>query len=331
MNYQLIKVCGMGDAQNIREVAALGVNLIGLIFYPKSPRYVESISSDAGIIPDYSSLTPKPLSLTPKPLSKGEGSESLTPYPLSKGEGSNMLDKQLKAEETKGDTRNKQPVSAQLKSTQSKAPFNKVTTPLSLGEGQGGEAVIPKFVGVFVDDMPQNIVTAVYNYHLSYVQLHGDESPVMIDNLRRTLVPDIVPQIKIIKAISVSSAEDLKRCEQYEGHVDLFLFDTKCKGYGGSGQKYDWSVLEAYTGQTPFLLSGGIGPDDADRLRDFHHPQCVGIDLNSKFETAPGMKDAEMLKKFINSLNKPHPQPLSNSLTPLPLSEGEGSDMPDKQ
>ena len=322
MNYQLIKVCGMRDAQNIREVAALGVNLIGLIFYPKSPRYVESISLDAGIIPDYSSLTPDP---------------------LPEGEGRNMLDKQLKAEETKGETRNKQPVSAQLKSTQSKAPFNKVTTPLSLGEGQGGEAVhggeavqggeaaIPKFVGVFVDDMPQNIVTAVSNYHLSYVQLHGDESPVMIDNLRRTLVPDIVPQIKIIKAISVSSAEDLKRCEQYEGHVDLFLFDTKCKGYGGSGQKYDWSVLEAYTGQTPFLLSGGIGPDDIDRLRDFHHPQCVGIDLNSKFETAPGMKDAEMLKKFINSLNKPHPQPLSNSLTPLPLSEGEGSDMPDKQ
>ena len=235
MNYQLIKVCGMRDAQNIREVAALGVNLIGLIFYPKSPRYVESISSDAGIIPDYSSLTPKP---------------------LSKGEGSDMLDKQLKA------------------------------------------------VGVFVNDMPQNIVTAVYNYHLSYVQLHGDESPVMIDNLRRTLVPDIVPQIKIIKAISVSSTEDLKRCEQYEGHVDLFLFDTKCKGYGGSGQKYDWSVLEAYTGQTPFLLSGGIGPDDADRLRDFHHPQCVGIDLNSKFETAPGMKDINLLQNFLHQLNK---------------------------
>ena len=279
MNYQLIKVCGMRDAQNIREVAALGVNLIGLIFYPKSPRYVESISSDAGIIPDYNGLTP---------------------MPLSKGEGSEMLDKQQKAEETEGEARNKQSESAHSKSAQSESPFNKVTTPLSFGEGQGGEAVIPKFVGVFVNDMPQNIVTAVYNYHLSYVQLHGDESPVMIDNLRRTLVPDIVPQIKIIKAISVSSAEDLKRCEQYEGHVDLFLFDTKCKGYGGSGQKYDWSVLEAYTGPTPFLLSGGIGPDDAARLRDFHHPQCVGIDLNSKFETAPGMKDVEKLKTFLS-------------------------------
>ena len=286
MNYQLIKVCGMRDAQNIREVAALGVNLIGLIFYPKSPRYIESISSDAGIIPDYSSLN------------------RLTPKPLSKGEGSDMLDKQLKAEETEGEARNKQIESEQLKLTQSKAPFNKVTTPLSFGEGQGGEAAIPKFVGVFVNDMPQNIITAVYNYHLSYVQLHGDESPVMIGNMRRTLVPDIVPQIKIIKAISVSSAEDLKCCEQYEGHVDLFLFDTKCKGYGGSGQKYDWSVLEAYTGQTPFLLSGGIEPDDADRLRAFHHPQCIGIDLNSKFETAPGMKDINLLQNFLHQLNK---------------------------
>ena len=174
----------------------------------------------------------------------------------------------------------------------------------SLKEGSDPQDKQYKTVGVFVDDMPQNIVTAVYNYHLSYVQLHGDESPVMIDNLRRTLVPDIVPQIKIIKAISVSSTEDLKRCEQYEGHVDLFLFDTKCKGYGGSGQKYDWSVLEAYTGQTPFLLSGGIGPDDADRLRDFHHPQCVGIDLNSKFETAPGMKDINLLQNFLHQLNK---------------------------
>ncbi len=215
----------MRDAQNIREVAALGVNLIGLIFYPKSPRYVKSPNS-------------------------------LTPLPLSQGEGSDMLDKQYKT------------------------------------------------VGVFVNDMPQNIVTAVYNYHLDYVQLHGDESPVMIDNLRRTLVPDIVPEIKIIKAISVSSAEDLQRCKQYEGHVDLFLFDTKCKGYGGSGQKYDWSVLEAYTGQTPFLLSGGIGPEDAERIHDFHHPQCIGIDLNSKFETAPGMKDVTKLQQFLLQLNK---------------------------
>ena len=111
----------MRDAQNIREVAALGVNIIGLIFYPKSPRYVQSISSDAGIIPDYNGLTP---------------------YPLPEGEGSKMLDKQQKAEETEGEARNKQSESAHSKSAQSESPFNKVTTPLSFGEGHGGEAVI---------------------------------------------------------------------------------------------------------------------------------------------------------------------------------------------
>lgn len=231
MKYNVVKVCGMRDAENIRQVAALGVDLIGLIFYPKSPRYVRNIPSGAGIIPDRSSLGV--LSGTPPNDGKATGEKK------------------------------------------------------------------PAFVGVFVDDMPQNIVTAVYNYHLGYVQLHGNESVVMIDNLRRTLVPDIVPQIKIIKAISVADEGDLKCCGQYEGHVDLFLFDTKCAGRGGSGRQYDWSVLEAYKGHTPFLLSGGIGPDDAGRLRDFHHDMCVGIDLNSQFETEPGMKDVEKLRKFI--------------------------------
>lgn len=160
-----------------------------------------------------------------------------------------------------------------------------------------------KYVGVFVDDMPQNIVTRVYNYHLDYVQLHGDESPVMIDNLKRTLVPDIVPDIKIIKALSIREADDVKRWRQYDGHVDMFLFDTQCKTYGGSGEQFDWSILDTYDGNIPFLLSGGIGPDDAERIKAFHHPQCVGIDLNSKFEISPALKDVEKLRDFIKNLN----------------------------
>lgn len=160
-----------------------------------------------------------------------------------------------------------------------------------------------KYVGVFVDDMPQNIVTRVYNYHLDYVQLHGDESPVMIDNLKRTLVPDIVPDIKIIKALSIREADDVKRWRQYDGHVDMFLFDTQCKTYGGSGEQFDWSILDSYDGKIPFLLSGGIGPDDAERIKAFHHPQCVGIDLNSKFEISPALKDVEKLRYFIKNLN----------------------------
>lgn len=124
----------MRDAQNIREVSQLGVDMIGMIFYPKSPRYVEMQSSHAGIIPDYA----------------------------------------------------KEDIGA---SVSSKTPAR---------------------VGVFVDDMVQNIVTRVVNYHLDYVQLHGNEPREMCENLRSTLDPDIRPGIKIIKAISVSDASDIQ-------------------------------------------------------------------------------------------------------------------------
>ena len=207
----------MRDADNIRDISALGVDMIGLIFYPPSPRYVQQFSSGAGIIPDYAPDMGK--------------------------------------------------------------------TPLR--------------VGVFVDDMPQNIVTRVYNYKLDYIQLHGNEPRETLENLRATIDPDIKPQIKIIKAISVSSAEDIKKYKEYVGAADLFLFDTKCKTVGGSGEQFDWQVLQAYDGDVPFLLSGGIGPDDAERIKNFHHPKCIGIDLNSKFEIEPALKDVEKLKQFL--------------------------------
>lgn len=212
----------MRDADNIRDISALGVDMIGLIFYPPSPRYVQQFSSGAGIIPDYAPDMGK--------------------------------------------------------------------TPLR--------------VGVFVDDMPQNIVTRVYNYKLDYIQLHGNEPREILENLRATIDPDIKPNIKIIKAISVSSAEDIKKYKEYVGAADLFLFDTKCKTVGGSGEQFDWQVLQAYDGEVPFLLSGGIGPDDAERVRNFHHPKCIGIDLNSKFEIEPALKDVEKLKQFLVKVKK---------------------------
>jgi phosphoribosylanthranilate isomerase len=73
---------------------------------------------------------------------------------------------------------------------------------------------------------------------------------------------------------------------------------------GGSGEHFDWSILDAYDGEKPFLLSGGIGPDDADRIKAFHHPKFAGIDLNSRFETEPGMKDVEALRTFLNRLSE---------------------------
>lgn len=230
----LVKVCGMRDADNIREVSQLGVDMIGFIFYPKSPRFVQMISSKAGIIPDYSE------------------------------ERIELAMARKTAETQKQPTR----------------------------------------VGVFVDDMPQNIVTRVYNYRLDYIQLHGNEPRETIENLRATIDPDIKPNIRIIKAISVSSAEDIQKYKEYAGAVDLFLFDTKCKTVGGSGEQFDWQVLEQYDGETPFLLSGGIGPDDAERVKSFHHPQCIGIDLNSKFEIEPALKDVEKLKDFLEKLRE---------------------------
>ena len=241
----VIKVCGMRDARNIREVSQLGVDMIGMIFYPKSPRYVEMQSSHAGIIPDYAKedIGASDSSGCSSGCSSGSSSESV--------------------------------------STSSKSPAR---------------------VGVFVDDMVQNIVTRVVNYHLDYVQLHGNEPREMCENLRSTLDPDIRPGIKIIKAISVSDASDIQKYKEYVGAVDLFLFDTKCKTVGGSGQQFDWQVLEQYDGEVPFLLSGGIGPEDASRLHAFHHPKCIGIDLNSRFEIEPGVKDVEKLKGFLNEI-----------------------------
>ena len=237
----IIKVCGMREPENIRAVASLGIDLMGFIFYPSSSRFVQMISSCAGIIPDYS----------------------------------------------------------EERLTEAKRVGNKCEEGGSIQDGN-----LPKRVGVFVDDMPQNIVTRVYNYALDYVQLHGNETVEMIDNLRRTIDPDIHPNIKIIKALSISSEESLQACKQYEGHVDMFLFDTRCDSYGGSGEQFDWKVLASYDGDTPFLLSGGIGPEDASRIKAFSHPRFAGIDLNSKFETAPALKDVEKLKTFIQKVRQ---------------------------
>ena len=198
----IIKVCGMRDAENIREVEALGIDLMGFIFWPKSSRYV-----------------------------------------------------------------NERP------------------------------AYLPtqcKRVGVFVDENVNTIKKLANDYALDYIQLHGSESPEYVQQLRNW---------QVIKAFNIATTEDLEATKTYEGIVDYFLFDTKGKSVGGNGEKFDWSVLEAYHGDTPFLLSGGIGPDDAERVRTFQHEKCIGIDLNSKFELSPALKDINKLQEFIKELS----------------------------
>ena len=159
----------------------------------------------------------------------------------------------------------------------------------------------PKRVGVFIDDMPQTIVTRVYNFNLDIVQLHGEESPVMLENLRRTLEPDIRP-VKIMKTIMVETADDLKACEAYEQVADYFLFHNKSEQKGGTGKQFDWNLLDNYTGHVPFLISGGIGLEDVERIKAFKHPQFAGVDINSKFEFEPGVKDVEKIEQFVKAL-----------------------------
>ena len=202
----IIKVCGMRDAENIREVEALGIDLMGFIFWPKSSRYVSERPS--------------------------------------------YLPTQCKR------------------------------------------------VGVFVNENIGKVEHIAEDYALDFIQLHGSESSDFICQLR-SLCGD---SIAIIKAFNIATAEDLEKTKPYEGIVDYFLFDTKSQLPGGNGQQFDWSVLTDYVGETPFLLSGGIGPNDAKRVKAFHHAKCIGIDLNSKFEDAAALKNIQKLKTFIEQL-----------------------------
>lgn len=208
----LIKVCGMREAENIREVEALGIDVIGFIFWPKSSRCVSTR-------PDYL------------------------------------------------------PVNA-------------------------------KRAGIFVNEDIEQVRRIAVDYALDIIQLHGNESPEYVRNLRNW---------KVIKAFNIASEEDLESTVIYDGAVDYFLFDTKGKAVGGNGEKFDWEVLASYNGQTPFILSGGIGPDDTERVRTFYHPQCIGIDLNSRFELSPGLKDITALRRFLSQL--PHNSHNNHQLT----------------
>ena len=150
-----------------------------------------------------------------------------------------------------------------------------------------------KRVGVFVDEDIEQVKRTADEYQLDMIQLHGHERPDYIRQLSGR---------KVIKAFNIATSADLEATKPYEDIVDYFLFDTKGKSVGGNGAKFDWTVLADYVGETPFLLSGGIGPDDAARIRSFHHSQLAGIDLNSRFEITPGLKDINKLKEFIKEL-----------------------------
>ncbi len=157
-----------------------------------------------------------------------------------------------------------------------------------------------KVVGVFVNATQEEVAAKCKEFRLDYIQLHGIETPEYLISLREQLPG----KVKIIKAFPIQNAEDLKHISGYEGLCDYFLFDTKTSGYGGSGEAFDWNILQQYKGFTEFLLSGGIAPDSLEALSRFQHKLCAGVDLNSRFETAPGIKDIPLLKEFVQQLKQ---------------------------
>lgn len=206
----------MREAQNIQEVEELGVNWIGFIFYPQSPRYVSEVPS---YLPEKA-----------------------------------------------------------------------------------------KRVGVFVNATVEDIADKVIRFGLHGIQLHGHESPSFCGSLTSKVGRIMYEQtgaarpLFLIKAFSISSGSDFDKVSQYDGTCQYYLFDTKCDTVGGSGRRFDWRLLNLYLGYAPFILSGGIDEDSLEDIRSLQHPRWIGVDLNSRFETAPAHKDAEMLKHFITQI-----------------------------
>lgn len=154
-----------------------------------------------------------------------------------------------------------------------------------------------KKVGVFVNPTMIEVLDAIDEYGLDVVQLHGDESPEMCD--------DLSSEVEVIKVFSIKdNKEDIdKMVADYDAVCDYYLFD-KATDYsiGGTGQQFDWSILTKAKIEKPFFLSGGIGVEDAAKIKSFKHPDFFGVDINSRFEKSPGVKDMGMVLQFRQAL-----------------------------
>ncbi|MFC2112085.1 phosphoribosylanthranilate isomerase [Bacteroidota bacterium] len=207
MNELKIKICGMRDPGNIREIGKLFPDYMGFIYYPQSKRYAGELSAS-----DISDL--------PETIQK---------------------------------------------------------------------------TGVFVNTPPQESLTLCRKMNLDTVQLHGTESPDVCKLMRHS-------GLKVIKAFNIGMDTDFSGMRDYLESCDFFLLDTAGGGYGGTGLKFDWMRLKEYEFEKPFFLSGGIGPTDADSILELSHPELYGVDLNSRFEKEPGVKNRSTLEGFIERI-----------------------------
>lgn len=147
-----------------------------------------------------------------------------------------------------------------------------------------------KKVGVFVNASEESILAKAEAYNLDYVQLHGDENPAFAKKLQNH-------GLKVIKVFRIADTLPPDMAD-FAQSADLFLFDTDTKAYGGSGRKFNWELLRQSEIPRPYLLSGGIGPDDVKDVLLLDLPGMIGIDVNSRFETAPGMKNLDTIKEI---------------------------------
>lgn len=152
-------------------------------------------------------------------------------------------------------------------------------------------------VGVFVNENQDRVLEISRDWNLDVVQLHGQESPDYCKQIRNS-------GILVFKAFPVGEQFDFETVKAYSGVCDYFLFDTKAQLPGGTGQKFNWQLLEKYKSDVPFFLSGGIGPEDVEAVRNFQHPMLFGIDINSGFEIGPALKDVEKVQEFIAALKR---------------------------
>lgn len=205
-----VKICGIADKANMLEILTLKPDLMGFIFYAKSPRYMRE-----KIIPG-----------------------DLEPFPAS------------------------------IKKT-----------------------------GVFVNESSEAILELAELYGLDFIQLHGDEGPGFCSELQSS-------GLRIIKAFRLRDGFDFNVLPGYTHACEYFLFDSETVNYGGSGKKFNWEILESYKLDHPFFISGGIGPQDIFSILDLAHPALCGIDLNSRFELSPGVKNSYEIGKFLQKLRK---------------------------
>ncbi len=152
-----------------------------------------------------------------------------------------------------------------------------------------------KKVGVFVNEKMDVLKSIVEKYSLDFVQLHGTESPQYVSEINQS-------DISVIKAFNIDELFQWDSLYAYANDTKYFLFDTASSTHGGSGKKFDWSLLKNYNYKKPYILSGGISIDDTEKLKAINSHYLHAVDINSRFEENPGLKNTELVSKFLKEL-----------------------------